>query len=95
MFLMGVEITCIKKDDRLNPHERITHIGCSVPNGKSWMMTQENAIKEWKKGIYGFYVGHGDDMVDVVVKISRFGNEYLVTKPDDEDTNNLLYLPEC
>ena len=41
------EVTCVTKNDRYNPFERITHIG-----GRGWKLTQEDAIskierREW------------------------------------------------
>ena len=88
------QITCVTKSDRLNPHERITHVG-GVANGKRWKITQEQAIDYIKRRVYQFWVSAGGQSVWVEVATSRYGNEYLKTLPDGEQPNNLLSLPEC
>lgn len=88
------QIRCINKDDRYNPYERITHIG-GVSGGSNWKVTQREAINGIKNGSWSFYVTKNSQAVDVIVAISRFGNEYLKTESDGDDPNNLLSLPEC
>jgi hypothetical protein len=87
---MLLQIRCINKDDRNNPYERITHVG-----GVDWKITQVNAINYIKSGEYSFYVEKNSQKVMVMIAISRFGNEYIKTVPDDDEPNNLLSLPEC
>lgn len=88
------QISCINKSDRLNPHERITHIG-GVSNGKSWKITQQDAIIGIETGKWDFFVKVGGKEVNVIVAVSRFNNKYLKTEADGEQPNNLLSLPEC
>lgn len=83
-------IKCIKKSDRDNAWERITHVG-----GDGWSQTQEKTIQEIDEGSWEYYVGVGGKRVKVVVAVSRFGNKYLKTESDGEAPNNLLSLPEC
>lgn len=37
-------IRCVKKTNRMNPHERITHIGGINRDGSSWTLSQQQAI---------------------------------------------------
>jgi hypothetical protein len=87
------QIECVKKTDRNNPWERITHVGGRSGNG--WKITQEVAIGHIESGEWSFFVSVRGDRVDVIVATSRFGNKYLKTRPDGDQPNNLLSLPEC
>lgn len=92
------EITCITKTDRLNPHERITHVGGRTganETGGAWKLSHEGAIQSLESGLWAFYVLHGGQRVNVIVAVSRFGHKYLKTEADGEEPNNLLSLPEC
>ncbi|WP_322515028.1 DUF3892 domain-containing protein [Rhodopseudomonas palustris] len=88
------QIKCIRKSDRFNPHERITHVGGY--EDAPWRITQEEAIRLLEAREWRFWVKplHGD-AVWVTVAVSRFGNKYLKTEADGEQPNNLLSLPEC
>lgn len=86
----SIQITCINKDDRLNPYERITHIG--TQNKK---ITQKQAIQNIKSGTERYHVGNGLLRTNVVVAISPHNHEYLRTENDGIASNNLLSLPEC
>lgn len=84
------QVTCTSKRDRSDPSERITHVG-----GPGWYKTQPAVVSEIRSGRANYWVGSGMGRVDVVVKISRYGNYYITTEPDGEAQNNLLKLPEC
>lgn len=85
------QVTCINKDDRMNPYERITHIG-----GNPWKLTSADAIHRIETGSDKFYVSRPQgDSVLVIVAVSRYGNKYLKTEADGDEPNNLLSLPEC
>ncbi|WP_437307415.1 DUF3892 domain-containing protein [Sorangium sp. So ce388] len=89
-------IRCIRKTDRTSAHERIRLVGGTDSAGKRWQEKQEDAIKQIKDRTHSYYVerpeGH---RVDVIVGKSSLGHEYLKTKSDGEQPNNLLSLQEC
>jgi hypothetical protein len=91
-----VRISCINKTDRMSSHERIRNIGGINADGTRWRMPEADAIEGIREGKWYFYVerppGH---RVNVVIAVSKFGNEYLKTEADDEQPDNLLSLPEC
>ena len=90
-----VQILCINKTDRFNPHERIRSIGGVNPDGKRWKLSQEDGIAGIESKKWRFYVSVDGDSVWVVVAESHHGNKYLKTEPDGDQPNNLLSLPEC
>jgi hypothetical protein len=91
-----VRITCITKTDRLNAHERISHVGGANGDGKRWLLTQADAIEGIKLRKYDFYVERPEGHVtDVIVARSAHGHDYLKTKNDGEQPNNLLSLVQC
>jgi hypothetical protein len=89
------EIKCINKSDRMNPHERIVSIGGVNPDGSMWKLAQEQAIAGIEQGKWTFFVKVQNQIVTVVIAVSRFGNKYLKTVADGEHPNNLLSLYEC
>jgi len=89
------EVLCIKKSDRPNPHERVTHIGGRNADGTTWRLTQEEAIRGIEEGRYAFFVRRGVHEVNVVIASSPYGHKYLRTEADGQHPNNLLALPEC
>lgn len=89
-----VEIQCINKSDRPNPHERIRNVG-GIHSGSRWKLAQEEAIAGIETDKWRFFVRVKGSLVWVVVAVSRFGNKYLKTENDGEQPNNLLSLPEC
>jgi hypothetical protein len=89
-----VEIQCINKGDRQNPHERILSVG-GIHGGKRWKISQEEAIAGIESGKWSFFVNRGGKTVDVIVATSHYGHKYIKTVADGEQPDNLLSLPEC
>ena len=90
-----VRVTCINKQNRFDPHERILSIGGVNPDGTRWKLSQADAIGGIQQGKWEFYVERPlGDRVRVVVAL-RSGYRYLKTEADGEQPNNLLSLPEC
>lgn len=90
-----LQIRCINKDSRNDPHKRIAFIGGVNVDGTPWKITEEAAIEGMRKGSWTFHVTVAGQMVDVVIAISQFGHLYLRTVADEQEPNNLLALPEC
>jgi hypothetical protein len=90
-----IQVKCVNKSDRNNPHERILSIGGMNPNGTPWKLSQQAAIEGVESNKWKFYVNVGGKSVWVVIAKSAQGNKYLKTEADKEHENNLLSLPEC
>ena len=92
---MAHRIDCIKKQDRHDPTEAITHIGGLNADGTRWKITQQDAIRRIETHANRFFVEKNGRTVNVIVAVSRFGNKYIKTEADDYEPNNLLNLVEC
>lgn len=91
------QVDCIQKDDRLNPYERIQHLGGPNAGGERWKLSQAAVIEAIENNTYGpFFVESANGRrVNLVVAISRYGNKYVKTEADSQEPNNLLSLPSC
>lgn len=90
-----IEITCINKTDRHDPHDRIRFVGGLNADRTRWKLSQQAAIEGIESGKWAFYVNRGGSRVDVIVATSSRGYKYIKTTADGEQPNNLLSLPEC
>ncbi len=90
-----LQIRCINKEDRYNPHERIINVGGMNANGTRFKISQQRAIQYIEAREFDFYVNVNNREVDVIVSKSSAGNKYIKTTADGDSPNNLLSLPEC
>lgn len=86
---MSQQVTCINKNNRTSPYERITHIGWP---GKK--ITAEQAIQDIRRDSKAYYVSVGNHSVWLTIGI-KDGKPYLTTERDGDTQDNLLSLPEC
>ena len=91
----AVQISCINKSDRMNPHERIKYVGGLNEDKTRWKLSLDAAVAAAKASKYRFWVVADGKSVWVDVHTSAAGHEYLKTDADGEQPNNLLSLPEC
>ena len=94
---INVQVSCIRKRERQNPHERIEGVG-GVHVSQRWYMTEEDIIAELEKPRsirqWNFYTSVNGKSVWIVVAVHN-GRKYLKTTADSYAPNNLLSLPEC
>lgn len=90
----NVEIKCIKKSNRSDPHERIHGVGGVNADGTRWYLPTDDAIAGIEAGKWKFWTVGGGNSVWVIIAIHN-GHKYLKTEADGIHPNNLLSLPEC
>lgn len=90
-----LQITCINKPDRMNPHESISYVTCKTLDGWRRKLTLQEAINQIESGEAEFYVSEADKTAKVVIGVSANGHKYLKTVADGAQPDNLLSLPEC
>ncbi|WP_407949539.1 DUF3892 domain-containing protein [Parvibaculum sp.] len=86
------EVSCINKNDRYSPYERIERIGGRAGGG--WTLPLDDAIRKIESKDWAFYVSRNGQTVWIVVATNN-GRKYLKTEADGAEPNNLLSLPEC
>lgn len=64
-------------------------------NGKSWSLSQEEAIKRIEAGKNKFWLDVGGVSFWIVVSTSSSGNKYIKSNVDREHPETLLSLPHC
>lgn len=87
--MADVQVTCINKEPRLNPHEGITHLG-----GPNWWWTRAQVIANIRAGIDTFFTLANGRRADVGI-VNGVNGPYLRTYADGIWNDNLLALPEC
>jgi hypothetical protein len=90
-----LEIKCVNKTPRSDPHLRISHVGGTNADGSAWKLSEDDAIAGIEQDKYAFFVSQGGMTADVVIATSANDNKYLKTVADGEQPDNLLALPEC
>ncbi|MGE0266659.1 MAG: DUF3892 domain-containing protein [Candidatus Obscuribacterales bacterium] len=84
-----LQVTCINKQPRENPHEGITHLG-----GNDWKWTRQQVIESIEGKTNTFYTQVKGSRAAVGV-VNGSNGKYLRTHADGEWNDNLLALPEC
>lgn len=84
-----LEITCIIRTDRTDPHERIKFVG-----GNGFRYALSEAIRRSEEQINEFWTQGGGKVANVIVATHN-GRKYLKTTNDGVQPDNLLALPTC
>jgi Protein of unknown function (DUF3892) len=87
--MADVQVTCINKQPRNDPHEGITHLG-----GATWHWTRHQVIESIEQRSNTFFTMVAGKRADVGVVNGQNG-KYVRTHADGEWNDNLLALPEC
>jgi Protein of unknown function (DUF3892) len=90
--MADVQVTCINKTPRNNPHEGITHLGGT--GGGGWRWTRQEVINSIQAKTNTFYTQVGGKRADVGI-VDGPNGPYLRTYADGAWNDNLLALPEC
>lgn len=84
-----VQVLCINKQPRNNPHEGITHLG-----GAGWRWTRQQVIDSINSRTNTFFTLVNGKRADIAV-VHGSNGPYVQTHADGQWNNNLLALPEC
>ena len=87
--MADVQVTCINKQPRQNPHEGITHLG-----GQGWRWTRQEVVASINQQTNTFFTLVGGRRANIAV-INGPNGPYLRTHADGAWNDNLLALPEC
>jgi len=90
----SVEISCIERADRTDPHERIRYVGGTNDNGTRWKLSLGQAIAGIESDKWTFWTRGGGKIADVIIA-KHNGNKYLKTVADGVQPDNLLKLGDC
>ena len=89
-----IRITCIRKGNGTEPHQRIEGVGGISPDGSSWYLSHDQAIAAVNSDEWNFWTSGGGKTVRVIIA-HRAGYGCLKTEPDAVLPDNLLSLGEC
>lgn len=87
--MADVQVTCINKQPRQNPHEGITNLG-----GSGWCWTRQKVVESINAKTNTFYTFEGGKRAEVGV-VNGPNGPYVRTHADGQWNDNLLSLPEC
>lgn len=92
---MPVRVTHIRKPDRDNRYEAISHYGTSdTTDGTFACIERESFIRQIEN--IGTYAYVSEDGNTAVCDVKNNGSiRFLQTRPDASEANNLLNLPPC
>jgi len=91
---MDLQISCINKTYRQDPHDRIHSVGGEYSTGGRWKKSQSTVISEIEAGTNTFFTRVNGVRAKVIVATHN-GHKYIKTENDGLHPNNLLSLPEC
>ena len=87
-----VQVTCINKQPRNDPHEGITHLGGT--GGGGWKWTRAEVIKSIENGSNTFFTKRDGIRANIGV-VDGPNGKYVRTYANGQWNDNLLALPEC
>ena len=90
--MADLQVTCINKQPRSNPHEGITHLG--GPGLGGWHWTRQQVIAFIEGRVHTFYTMSNGGRSNVGV-VNGPNGKYLRTHANGKWNDNLLALPEC
>ena len=65
----NIQVKCINKSDRYNPHERIRRIGGVNPDGARWSLSEDEAIAGIESRKWNFWTTANGKSVWVIVAV--------------------------
>ncbi len=90
--MADLQVMCINKVPRQDPHEGITHLG--GPGLSGWHWTRQRVIDAIERNEHTFYTSANGKRADVAV-VNGPNGKYVRTRADGQWNDNLLALPEC
>jgi hypothetical protein len=90
--MADVQVECINKQPRDNPHEGLTHLGGK--GGGGWKWTRKQVIDSIRDKSNTFFTLVDGNRGNIGV-VEGANGPYLRTYADGKWNDNLLSLPEC
>jgi hypothetical protein len=87
--MADVQVKCINKQPRHNPHEGITHLG-----GQGWKWTRDQVIRSIEAKTNTFFTQENGSRAEVGV-VDGPNGKYVRTYANGQWNDNLLALREC